>query len=114
MKCLQNNTSFWRTCAIAFILGAIIVPIVIGRLFPETVYSAGFGMSGWKQVKVGMAVSELKPLLGDPLLVFPMNKPQTEVFVYSQGRTAHSDFVRYEVVIRDGRVVGKDRFMWRD
>jgi hypothetical protein len=69
----------------------------------QTVYALKYSYVAFRRVRVGMSVSEVKGLIGEPLKV--VARPAGDVWVYSDSPTSRSYRMRKVLFDQRGRVI---------
>jgi hypothetical protein len=103
-----------RSLMIVIAVISLAVFAVRQMFFANTVYSAAYDESRFRQVRVGMGSSEIQGLLGPPLRTIPWWPDRNVVCWKYSAKRKGSDYWRRDVFMKDGKVVQVMNCYWID
>lgn len=111
---------------------SVTVAVNVGCSRLNTAYSPGFEVQKFESVKHGASEAEVRKMLGEPVEVYshvqysdgsinnvdgdrgdpriPGSRVLNVAYRYSRPKSSMADYHVFEVLISDGKVVGKNRF----
>ena len=72
----------------------------------NTVYSEQFSKKNFRAIAVGTSVEEVRKVLGEPLKVIDSPEYNVQYYSYSEPK-ASTHFYNRQIVVQDGKVIGK-------
>ena len=81
--------------------------------YQHTLYSMNYHQKSFESISIGMGVSEVKRIIGDPLKVTSDENTKTEYHFYSQSKN-DSNYFEKKLVMQNGKVVEKIDALYHD